>query len=476
MFGSGLLKGLGVTIKHFVETYVDDVKTIPSRYAGGQDLIRQAPDERGLFTIQYPEEKRELPERFRYIPMLIYDTAKKEDRCTACGICAKVCPPQCIWIVRDKDEKGKPIPRPSEFYIDASICMSCGFCAEFCPFDAIKMNHDYELAVYQRYPALIYDKAELTVPVEYYAALYPTQYVEEETRRAEEEAKKAKKPGREKAPAPAAAAPAPAPAAPTPAAPAAPIARTSTAISAEELERRRAEAKARSAARKGGEAEAAAPAAAAAQEAAATARTSSTLSAEELERRRAEAKARSAARKGGEVEAAAPAAAAAAPVAPSAPAPPVARPAAPAAPAAVVAGFGKPLAATARSSRTLAYEELERRRVEGYTRYKARKGADAKALHGAAAPTAAPAMAEPQPATPPPVVAQPPAVAAPPPPAAVKPAAPAAAKVAGAYGKPLLASARHSGALAYEELERRRAESYARYKARKGADAKELHH
>ncbi len=37
------------------------------------------------------------------------------------------------------------------------------------------MNHDYELAVYDRYPQLVYDKEELTVPLEYYAALWPTQ-------------------------------------------------------------------------------------------------------------------------------------------------------------------------------------------------------------------------------------------------------------------------------------------------------------
>ncbi|MEI2697414.1 MAG: 4Fe-4S binding protein [Microthrixaceae bacterium] len=55
----------------------------------------------------------QLPERFRYIPMLLYDhIPKQEDRCTACGICAKVCPPQCIWIVRDADANGKPIAAP----------------------------------------------------------------------------------------------------------------------------------------------------------------------------------------------------------------------------------------------------------------------------------------------------------------------------------------------------------------------------
>ena len=190
MFGTGLLKGLGVTLKHFSDTFKDDRTKVPSRYQDSIQLdkhrriIDQPITQEGLLTIQYPEERRLLPERFRYIPMLIWDTEKNEDRCTACGICAKVCPPQCIWIVRDQDERGKPVTRPAEFYIDAAVCMSCGFCTEFCPFDAIRMNHDYELAVYDRYPQLVYDKAELTVPMEYYAALWPTQFAEEQERHA----------------------------------------------------------------------------------------------------------------------------------------------------------------------------------------------------------------------------------------------------------------------------------------------------
>lgn len=251
MFGSGIIKGLGVTLRHMVETFTDDVKKIPSRYAGladNREFIDQPWNEEGIFTIQYPDEKRVIPERFRFIPMLLWDTEKVEDRCTACGICAKVCPPQCIWIVRDKDANGKPVTRPAEFYIDASICMSCGFCAEFCPFDAIKMNHDYELATWERYPRLIYDKEALTVPIEYYARLWPAQFAEEERVRAEEEAQK-----RQQQEAKAKAAEAKA--AGTPAAPAAAGA-ARPKMTPEEIEARKAEVAARRAAQaKGGDGE-----------------------------------------------------------------------------------------------------------------------------------------------------------------------------------------------------------------------------
>ncbi len=220
MFGTGLLKGLGVTLKHTLETFADDRGKVPDRYRDsielgqGRRIINQPIDQEGLLTIQYPEEKRQLPERFRYIPMLIWDSEKNEDRCTACGICAKVCPPQCIWIVRDSDANGKPVTRPAEFYIDAAVCMSCSFCVEFCPFDAIKMNHDYELAVFDRYPQLVYDMEELTVPLEYYAALWPEQYaVEQEKRAKDEEEKKAQDEAKAKAAAAKAAAAAAKPAA-----------------------------------------------------------------------------------------------------------------------------------------------------------------------------------------------------------------------------------------------------------------------
>ena len=257
MFGTGLLKGLGITLKHFPDTFPDDRRKEPSRYEGSiklddrRRIIDQPITQEGLLTIQYPEERRLLPERFRYIPMLVYDTEVGEDRCTACGICAKVCPPQCIWIVRDMDDQGKPVTRPAEFYIDAAVCMSCSFCTEFCPFDAIKMNHDYELAVYDRYPQLVYDKEELTVPLEYYAALWPTQFAEEQERRAKEKEEERRREEEKKA---AAEAKAKAKAAGAEAGEARPK-RTK-----EELEAMKAQAAAKAAAAKAGGAEASAPA------------------------------------------------------------------------------------------------------------------------------------------------------------------------------------------------------------------------
>jgi NADH-quinone oxidoreductase subunit I len=194
MYGKGILQGLGVTLKHLVETYLDDIKWWGKRYYTDEGIAhRMSKDVKGIFTIQYPEEKLPVPEEFRYIPFLLYEeqNGERKDRCTACGICAKVCPPQCIWIERQEDpETGRPVPEASQFFIDVDICMNCGFCAEFCPFDAIKMDHDYELSVYNRHQQNIYDMEKLSRPVSYYAGIRPLNYEREETAREEAEAAK----------------------------------------------------------------------------------------------------------------------------------------------------------------------------------------------------------------------------------------------------------------------------------------------
>jgi len=55
-----------------------------------------------------------------------------EDKCTSCGICARVCPYNAITV----DKKNK---RPA--VVIEAACAGCGTCAAECPFDAIEMNH-----------------------------------------------------------------------------------------------------------------------------------------------------------------------------------------------------------------------------------------------------------------------------------------------------------------------------------------------
>jgi NADH-quinone oxidoreductase subunit I len=204
MNGKGIVRGLGVAVRHFIDTYVVDLQARLSgkkRYYSPEGIAeRSSHKTRGIFTIQYPEEKLPVPEEFRYIPFLVYEegeNGEKNLRCTSCGICAKACPPQCIWIVRTTDPNtGRPVPTPAEFSIDVDICMNCGMCAEYCPFDAIKMDHDYEIASYNRHRDNIYDLQKLAKSVSYYAEKRPTNYAREEAaRQAEKEAKAARKAG-----------------------------------------------------------------------------------------------------------------------------------------------------------------------------------------------------------------------------------------------------------------------------------------
>ncbi|MCA9893228.1 MAG: 4Fe-4S binding protein [Anaerolineae bacterium] len=204
MNGVGFAKGMWVTLRHFLETYVDDVRYGFRKYA--PDLnnfeVRQGVEAQGAFTVQYPDEKLAMPERFRFVPFLVVENYDHEDRpgkdwCTSCGICSKVCPPQCIWIVRSNDpETGRPVPEPEAFFIDIDICMNCGFCAEFCPFDAIKMDHDYELASYDRTTNHIFDKDKLSKEFRYWNTIAPTRAVEEAEARGGWEHKDAQKEAR----------------------------------------------------------------------------------------------------------------------------------------------------------------------------------------------------------------------------------------------------------------------------------------
>ncbi len=96
-------------------------------------------------TVQYPEERIELPERTRGVIALL------EENCTVCMLCAKECPCWCIYIEGHKvttPGKRKPVNELDRFAIDYGLCMYCGICVEVCPFDALHWSPFFEYTSY----------------------------------------------------------------------------------------------------------------------------------------------------------------------------------------------------------------------------------------------------------------------------------------------------------------------------------------
>lgn len=122
-FGLGLLKGMGVTLKHLFKHNT---------------------------VIQYPDEKQDLSPRTRGV------IALKEENCTVCMLCARECPDWCIYIDSHKEqlppkrEGGRPRKRNvlDRFAIDYALCMYCGICVEVCPYDALFWSREFEYAEY----------------------------------------------------------------------------------------------------------------------------------------------------------------------------------------------------------------------------------------------------------------------------------------------------------------------------------------
>jgi len=116
MKGQGLLKGLGITVKHFFQKEV---------------------------TEQYPDVMPYLYDRYR--GSLKFDFEK----CIACGICVNSCPNDVLSFETEKDKNLKK-KKLMSYTIDFQYCMFCNLCVEGCPKDCLHFDHDFELSTFSR--------------------------------------------------------------------------------------------------------------------------------------------------------------------------------------------------------------------------------------------------------------------------------------------------------------------------------------
>jgi len=92
-------------------------------------------------TVQYPEEKTPMSNRFRGLHAL-RRYPNGEERCIACKLCEAVCPAMAITIESSQRDDGTR--RTTRYDIDLTKCIFCGFCEESCPVDSIVETHVLE--------------------------------------------------------------------------------------------------------------------------------------------------------------------------------------------------------------------------------------------------------------------------------------------------------------------------------------------
>lgn len=139
-------KGLGITIRRFFKNTFNK------------------PENKVIATVQYPDEVRDYPERFRGVHRLTHRT-DGSPRCVACLCCSTACPAQCIYIepaeYEPEDARYGYERYPRVFVIDELRCIFCGFCVEACPCDAIRMDTGVHVPASTERDHFIFDKATL---------------------------------------------------------------------------------------------------------------------------------------------------------------------------------------------------------------------------------------------------------------------------------------------------------------------------
>lgn len=112
---------------------------------------------RPTITQQYPEERAVTFRGDRGLPVLVSQPGTEILNCTACELCARACPIECITVGWDKVDRNSADPAEygnntrtgrhlQLFDLDSSLCLYCGLCAEACPYDALAMSDIFEMS------------------------------------------------------------------------------------------------------------------------------------------------------------------------------------------------------------------------------------------------------------------------------------------------------------------------------------------
>jgi len=121
VFGQGLIKGLQITWKELLAKKI---------------------------TVEYPDEKIPLPDRFHGRFEL------DADKCISCMLCANACPNKVIQIERAKVGKKQYL---TKYVMRIEYCLFCGLCVEACPQNALCFSKVIDMNQYFR------DKVRLTL-------------------------------------------------------------------------------------------------------------------------------------------------------------------------------------------------------------------------------------------------------------------------------------------------------------------------
>ena len=123
-------------VTNYVKNVVDSVRTtlVGMRITG--KYLLQKP-----ITVQYPDERLPIPNRYRGIHYL------EQEKCIDCLACARACPIDCIEM--EAIRHGNELEWIT-FTLDYQKCMFCELCVYPCPKDCIHMGTEYAFVSFDR--------------------------------------------------------------------------------------------------------------------------------------------------------------------------------------------------------------------------------------------------------------------------------------------------------------------------------------